>query len=186
MLPSEPPSSSAAGQGCQQPNIAEAAFVFGHRPRVHAAHSCVATLPARPTMDTPTACGDGEAPGGASSQGTQSSQGRKRTAADVQCQRVKRSRSSAADASACSTEPDECQEVVVVGDSGGDDAQAGALTQSAEPTELEDSTANHAVTSTRVLPSPVSICGVLLSDHGKSALLITEHGSRATRTYCPA
>ena len=82
------PSSSAAGQGCQQPNHAQAVFVFGHGPRVHAAHTCVATLPVRPAMDTPTACADGEAPGGASSQGTHSSQARKSTAVGVQCQRV--------------------------------------------------------------------------------------------------
>ena len=163
------PSSSAAGQGCQQPNLAQAVFVFGHGPRVHAAHSCVATLPVRPAMDTPTACVDGEAPGGASSQGTHSSQARKRTAVDVQCQGVRISRSAAADAPASSTEPD-----VVLGDSDCEDARAGALTQSAEPTEIEDGTAKRVAT--------FIICGVVLSDLGKRALLITKHGSRASRT----
>ena len=97
------------------------------------------------------------------------SQARERTAVGVQCQRVGISRSAAADAPASFTEPD-----VVLGDSDCDDARAGGLTQSAQPMEIDDGTAKRVAT--------FIICGVVLSDLGKRALLITKHGSRATRT----
>ena len=163
------PSSSAAGQGCQQPNLAQAVFVFGHGPRVHATHSCAATLPVRSAIDTPTAGVDGEAPRGTSSQGTHSGQPRKCTAVDVQCQAVWISRSAAVDAPASSIEPD-----VVLGDVHCEEARAGGLTRSAQPMEIDDATAKRVAT--------FIICGVVLSDFGKRALLITKHGSRASRT----